>query len=640
VGSPKGRTALMPERLFGPFERKRAERFNANRMMEEVRHFDWTNSSLGDIANWPEAVKHAARTMLLSPTAMTLLIGSDGLVLHNDAARRMFGAAFESALGRPIGCIFPELKPALHDAIDRCLEGYGLRAPDQPVRLLRNGLDMTAWFDFAFTPIADEHGVSFGALVTSHENTRRVKALRALQRSRERLDMTLHHGGIVGTWEVDFRSDMVTCDSRFARLHGVDPQSAATGVDKAQFIAGIHPDDRDAVMGAFDRAKAARTEYRLQHRVIGSGETRWIVASGRMFEDEAGTLSHFLGVIVDVTDQVQVTLALAESERLLKALADTVPQVVFSASADGLSDYMNRRWYEFTGAPEGPFNEAIWQSFVHPDDRETLLACWRRSLETGERYDIEYRCRHHSGDYRWVHAMAMPFKDSDGRIVRWFGTNTDIHDARQVAAERELVAGELDHRIKNLFALFAALIRLSTRDTPETAAFGESLQLRLEALHQAHDLIRENDSPGQTSPTFSLQLLVAKLLKPYASADSAVVIEGSDVELDTALATPLALVFHELATNAAKYGALSIHGGALRIAIEPVGSAMRIRWIETGPTPKAPPSDRVGFGSNLLKLSVERQLKGTISSQFTPSGFEVELTIPIAGGGASPPSAT
>lgn len=624
----------MPERLFGPFERKRAERFNANRMLEEIRHFDWANSSLGDIANWPEAVKHAARTMLLSPAAMTLLVGSDGLVLHNDAARRMFGTAFETALGRPIGAIFPELKSALDDVIDRCLEGYGLRAPDQPVRLLRNGLDMTAWFDFAFTPIADENGVAFGALVTSHDNTRRVKALRALQRSRERLDMTLHHGGIIGTWEVDFLSDTVICDSRFARLHGIDPQSAAAGVDKAHFIAGIHPEDRDAVMSAFERAKSARTEYRLQHRVIGGGETRWIVASGRMFEDEAGTLSHFLGVIVDVTDQVQVTLALAESERLLKALADTVPQIVFSASADGRSDYMNRRWYEFTGAPEGPFNEAIWQGFVHPDDRETLLACWRRSLETGERYDIEYRCRHHTGDYRWVHAMAMPFKDAEGRIVRWFGTNTDIHDARQIAAERELVAGELDHRIKNLFALFSALIRLSTRDTPETAEFGESLQQRLEALRQAHDLIRDNESPGQ----FSLQILVATLLKPYASTDSTVVIEGSDIELDTALATPLALVFHELATNAAKYGALSIKGGGLKIAIERTDSAMRIRWIETGSAPKAPPSDRVGFGSSLLKLSVERQLKGDISSQFTPSGFEVELTIPIGGAGRPPTS--
>lgn len=120
------------------------------------------------------------------------------------------------------------------------------------------------------------------------------------------------------------------------------------------------------------------------------------------------------------------------------ALADSIDQMIWSTRPDGYHDYYNRRWYDYTGVAEGATDGEAWNGMFHPDDRERAWAIWRRSLESGEPYHIEYRLRHRSGDYRWVLGRAQPVRDAAGRIVRWYGTCTDIHELRlaQDAARR------------------------------------------------------------------------------------------------------------------------------------------------------------------------------------------------------------
>lgn len=600
-------------------------------MLEEIRQFDWSKSPLGAISGWPDPVKAAARMMLLSPVSMTLLLGRDGYVLNNDCARTMFGSTFHGALGKRIFEVLPDLNTLFDEALTRCSGGVGVTYAERKVELLRDDEWVSAWFDMSFTPIADESGEIFGALLTCADMSARMQALVDLQRSRERLDLALHHGGIVGTWEVNFQTETVTCDDRFARLHGVDPASAKHGVDREAFILGIHPSDRDVVLAVFQDAKDGRKDYRLQHRVIGGGDTRWIIASGRMFSDDSGSLSHFLGVVVDVTEQVQANLALGESEELLRALADTVPQMVFSADGDGMTDYMNKRWYEYTGLSRGEVSEEFWQTILHPDDRDRLVARWWHSIATGERYEAQFRARHHSGQYRWVRAMALPFRDSEGRITRWFGTNTDIHDAYTLAEQRELVAGELDHRIKNLFALVSALITLTKRDATGIGDLSERLQRRLTALHHAHELIAAGRQQAEGKTNASLEGLIRRILKPYEHTDNPVDFAGTDIDLNASVVTPLALVFHELATNSAKYGALSNPNGALRIDVRPDGEGTLIQWIESAVAHDPSASKGGGFGSSLLTLAVERQLNGKIYRDQRADGMFVELRLPVIG---------
>ena len=121
---------------------------------------------------------------------------------------------------------------------------------------------------------------------------------------------------------------------------------------------------------------------------------------------------------------------LAESEQKFRAISDSIDQMIWSTTPDGLHDFYNRRWYEFTGVPEGSTDGESWNGMFHPADQERAWASWRHSLSTGESYHIEYRLRHRSGQYRWVLGRAQPERDKLGRITRWYGTCTDIHDLK------------------------------------------------------------------------------------------------------------------------------------------------------------------------------------------------------------------
>ena len=134
------------------------------------------------------------------------------------------------------------------------------------------------------------------------------------------------------------------------------------------------------------------------------------------------------------------------SQASFHAIADSVDQMIWSTLPSGYHDYYNRRWYEYTGVPEGSTDGDGWNRMFHPDDRQRAWDTWNRSLSTGDPYHIEYRLRHSSGDYRWVLGRAQPVRDSGGGIARWYGTCTDIHDlkaadeARRASEERLRVA--------------------------------------------------------------------------------------------------------------------------------------------------------------------------------------------------------
>ena len=160
-----------------------------------------------------------------------------------------------------------------------------------------------------------------------------------------------------------------------------------------------------------------------------------------------------------------------------RTLAEALPQIVWSCGADGKHDYFNARWQEFTGYPADVTSDAdpkIWETLVHPEDRDRVFATWQECLITGAPYDIDYRFRRVSGDFRWLRVMARPHLDDRGRVVRWFGTSTDIHDTTLATFERERttqalrIRADVDHLtgLLNRRALFErATARLTSGAT-------------------------------------------------------------------------------------------------------------------------------------------------------------------------------
>lgn len=322
---------------------------------------------------------------------------------------------------------------------------------------------------------------------------------------------------------------------------------------------------------------------------------------------------------------------LADSEARFQAIADSMPQMVWSTLPDGFHDYYNARWYEFTGVPAGSTDGEAWNGMFHPDDQDRARQRWAHSLATGELYEIEYRLRRHDGAYRWTLGRATPIRDAQGQITRWFGTCTDIDELKRMEQSKELVSQELSHRIKNIFAVVSALIALSARQFPEAKGFAAAVRTRINALAQAHEFVRpHSDVSAPTMKGTTLHAFLAALFSPYSRMDgtSRVVLTGDDAVFDDQAATSVALLFHELATNAAKYGALSVEDGEVTLTTRREDDRFMLEWVEQGGPPVNGEPTRQGFGSSLASLSVEGQLGGKLLREWHPQGLRVTASLP------------
>lgn len=321
--------------------------------------------------------------------------------------------------------------------------------------------------------------------------------------------------------------------------------------------------------------------------------------------------------------------ALVQSQATFKVLTDAMPQMVWSTRPDGFHDYYNARWYEFTGVPAGSTDGEGWSGMFHPEDQDRAWTRWRHSLETGDPYEIEYRLRRRDGVYCWTLGRALPVRDEEGRIVRWIGTCTDIDDAKRGAEQNELLSRELSHRIKNIFAVISGLIGLSSRHEPQFKPFARSLQARIAALGRAHEFARPHSEKSRPIIGAStLQGLLNELFQPYPAFDEGrISLTGVDAALDDRGATPIALTFHELATNAAKYGALSTPEGQVVILIAQAGDNLSIVWREQGGPAIEGPPEHAGFGGRLADLSIVQQLGGAIRRIWAREGLIVEVDL-------------
>ena len=165
---------------------------------------------------------------------------------------------------------------------------------------------------------------------------------------------------------------------------------------------------------------------------------------------------------------------LRESEARFRTLADTMPQMIWSTRPDGFHDYYNARWYEYTGVPAGSTDGEAWAGMFHADDQARAWSRWRRSLETGEPYEVEYRLRRHDGVYRWNLGRALPMRDDTGAITRWFGTCTDIHDQKEAAEILARGRAELERLVEERTA---ALLRAAEERNRAEDAMRQSEKL-------------------------------------------------------------------------------------------------------------------------------------------------------------------
>jgi PAS domain S-box-containing protein len=284
-------------------------------------------------------------------------------------------------------------------------------------------------------------------MTLSEDITERKQAEEKLKRS----EADLHEAQRIsqtGSWKLDLRSGRVTVTPEVFRRYAVRPEAQDTSSPEFWFDR-IHPEDRQRARERFERCMAGRTEYEDDYRIVlPDGSVKYQHSIGHPILDESGALVEFLGTIVDVTAQVQARVALEnafdeikKSEVRLRQVIDTIPTLAWCNLPDGPNEFLNKGWHEYTGLSPEESHGWGWQVAFHPEDLPAVMEKWRELLASGEAGEIEARLRRHDGAYRWFLIRVEPLCDGAGKIVRWYGTSTDIDDRKR--AEEHLRRSEL-----------------------------------------------------------------------------------------------------------------------------------------------------------------------------------------------------
>ena len=315
-----------------------------------------------------------------------------------------------------------------------------------------------------------------------------------------------------------------------------------------------------------------------------------------------------------------------DAERL-RIATDAAGVALWSWNVDTDEIAMDERAHGLWAVPrcERPVTFEDLSARIHPADLKRVKTAFQETRKVTGAYEIDFRILDGSA-VRWVSARGQ---GGDKGIVdrAMFGVFLDVTERKQGEEAREMLAGEMSHRVKNLFAIASSLTTLAARSAASTAEMAHDLTQRLAALGRAHDLIRP--SPGQdVGEGALLGDMLAVLLAPYADGPAIgnrVSVSVPQVHVGETAATTLALVVHELATNSLKYGALSATDGAVDVSCADHDSDLVVVWTERGGPPAAAPTARPGFGSRLVAQSMSGQLGGSVTFNWLPEGVVVTL---------------
>ncbi|MGC2121537.1 MAG: PAS domain S-box protein [Xanthobacteraceae bacterium] len=615
----------------------------AAEMAARVAAKDWSKTLLGDRKTWSPSLKLIVDVMLASGFPMCVRWGPRFVMIYNDGYRSILGDKHPAALGLPFHEAWPEVQPQLRPLHEAILNGASgaFFAEDLLIKVQRRG--SLAWeegrFTVSYSPVADDSvpGAIGGVLVTVVETTDRVRTEEALRASEERF------AGIFGQTSVG----IVQCamDGRFRLANRRFCEISGRTADELLSLRVediTHPDDRnnDAVLR--QRLIADGEPFIVEKRYLRpDGSQVWTRVDVSLMRSGDGTPHYFIGVVQDITERKLSAEALREREADLRLVLDSATDGVYCVDTDGVTTMCNSAFLRMLGiardedAVGKELHDVIHHS--HPDGSHyPKKECPIYRTATGgepAHVDHELFFRRDGTSFPveyWVNPIVR-----DGKCQGAVCTFIDITERRRAQGQQSLLVRELNHRIKNLFAVTGGMIALSARSADTPGEFAANIQGRLDALALAHDLILPGagDEDETEQPT-GLDALLRKILSPYVETDadggnSRLVIEGPPVPLGARAVTTFALILHELATNAAKYGALSVAQGRLHIAWSCAANVLVMKWAESGGPAVAGTPQTKGFGTLLSDHSVRTQFGGSLSHDWNRSGLVVSLSVPL-----------
>lgn len=595
-------------------------------MVRLIAEHDWENSRLGSMEDWPHCLKSAVSLMLPSQAQIVIFWGEEFVALYNDAYAPTIGTKHPQALGRPARESWGELWSDLEPLLQRVLRhGETVVAKDRPFYIERYGYPETAYFDISYSPICDDAGTARGVFCIVRETTERVQFEVALKESEERL-RAIFSQSAAGIAQADLTGRILLVNRRFCQIVGYSEGELLSM--RMQDI--TYPDDLAENMRLFRGMVESGESFEIEKRYVRrDGSLVWVANSVSGLRDEAGHMREAAAIVVDITERKRAQ----EVERRLAAIIASSNDAILGTDLNMKITSWNAGAEKLYGYPA---EDAVGRSVLMlvPDDRIEEEPAILRQVNAGSKVEpYETKRRRRDGQLVDVLLSVSPIFDAYGRIVGASKIAHDITARKEAERLQAVLVGELNHRVKNVLATVIAIARQTLAREEGNRDGVEAFEARLVSMARAHDLLtRGNWEQAE------LKDIIEQALSPYSRERFE--ITGPNLQLVARAALSISLALHELATNAAKYGALSTAQGRILIAWSLEGSGpsprLSLRWREVdGPEVREP--SRKGFGSRLIEKLLATELNGKATISYRPDGVICEVDAAIESGWNSSP---
>ena len=588
-----------------------------------IRSHDWAKTSLGPIAEWPDCLRLAVSLMLPARSQIVMFWGPEFVAIYNDAYAPSIGDKHPQALGRPARENWSELWSDLEPLLQRVLQtGETVFAKDRPFYIERHGYPENVYFDISYSPVRDEAGLVRGVFCIVNETTDRVVAQRALRESEARLQAIFAQAttGIVLT---DSNGRFAMVNARFCEIVGyTDDELLGTSIEDI-----THPEDLPAYDALFRRMTDGGEPFVTEKRYLRKdGSLVWASIAAGPIRDAVGRIRQSGIVVMDICERKRAE----EMERRLAAIIESSDDAILSTGLDMVITSWNQGAERIYGyAAEEAIGRPV--TMLVPGDRLDEEARIIDRIRRGGRVEPhETKRRRKDGRVIDVSLTVSPIFDGHGSITGASKIARDITSRKHAERLQHVLMDEMKHRVKNILATVQAIARQTFRSNPNIDLATEAFDSRLLSLSGAHDLLTRERWDGA-----ELSEVIADALGPYPQEHFRV--SGPPLRLPPKVVLAMSLALHELATNAAKYGALSDPGGRVAITWTVEASdtpRFFLRWREAGGPPVSTPG-RKGFGSRLVEDVLAAELNGKVRLRYQPDGLVCTVEAPLRGGWAS-----
>jgi two-component system CheB/CheR fusion protein len=496
--------------------------------------------------------------------------------------------------------------------------------------------DAAMSFVLRIRPYRTIDNVINGVVLTFVDITAREAGDAALRESQDDL-RRLIDSVADGIYCIDRECKTTLCNAAFVRMLGFDNEADVIGVNLHDRIHHSYPDgsphsqSHSPICRTVETGEPAHRDDEIFFRADGSSFPVEYWSRPIM---RGGEIDGAVCTFIDVSDRRRSEAAVRESEQQFRTLAESIPQLAWMMDGEGSVFWYNRRWYDYTDTTLDMMQGLGWKGVHHPAEIDRVVKRLQHSIDTGDVWEDTFPLRGADGTFRRFLSRMEPLHNSAGKIVRWFGTNTDIEDQLRTTEQRDLLLREMDHRVKNLFAVVSGVVGLSARFATTPKEMAAKAQGRIGALARAHVLIRSENRGSDAKPKSTLEALVRTVIEPYSDLSDNFVetrasVDGPHVQIGDESVTSFALILHELATNAAKYGAFSTAEGRVSISWLIDQGQLSLAWKERGGPIVSGAPKREGFGSLLARTSAQGQLCGQLTFDWHPEGLTVHLSAAI-----------